>query len=148
MAYKDEYEVARLLLLPETNAAIDELGGSARNVRWHLHPPMLKALGVDNKMEISARTAPVFRALRAGKRLRGTKLDPFGRMKLRRIERSLIGEFTAAMDSVYDRLTPETLDHAIVIAELPDGIRGYEELKLRRVEEFRRRLAEELSAAG
>ena len=146
MAYKDEYEVARLLLLPEADAALGEVGGRRRDVTWHLHPPMLKALGFDRKLEIGSWATPAFRALRAGKRLRGTRWDPFGRTSMRRTERDLVDEFVAALATVRERLTGETLDRAIAIAALPDGVRGYEELKLRRADEFRRRLGEELAA--
>ncbi len=93
------------------------------------------------KIGFGARTAPAFRALRAGKRLRGTRLDPFGRTEMRRVERALPGEFLATMDTVYGALTAANLDQAVALAELPDMIRGYEDLKLRRVGEYRERCA-------
>ena len=145
MAYKDEYEVARLLLLPEATATVAEVGGARSDATWHLHPPLLKALGFDGKLAIGAWATPAFRALRAGKRLRGTRLDPFGRTEMRRTERSLIGEYLAAMHAVFPRLSAESLERAVTIASLPDGVRGYEDLKLQRVAEFRQRLAAELA---
>ena len=142
MAYKDEYEVARLMLLPEARAAAAAAGGPDAEVTWQLHPPALKALGRTSKLGFGPRTAPAFRALRAAKRLRGTRLDPFGRTELRRIEQALPGEYVTMMDSVIRSLTADNLDQAVTIAALPDMIRGYEELKLRRVGEYRARCAE------
>jgi indolepyruvate ferredoxin oxidoreductase len=84
------------------------------------------------------------RALRAGKRLRGTRFDPFGKTELRRIEAALPAEFLATMDTVYAGLDAEHLDAAVTIAELPDMIRGYEDLKMRRVGAYRARNAAEL----
>jgi indolepyruvate ferredoxin oxidoreductase len=81
------------------------------------------------------------RTLRAGKRVRGTRLDPFGHTEMRRIEATLPAEFLTTMATVYAALDAEHLDGAVTIAELPDMIRGYEELKLRRVAEYRDRVA-------
>ncbi len=144
MAYKDEYEVARLLLLPEGELAAKSVVGDEARVSWHLHPPMLKALGMDSKLELGSWSKPAFVALRTGKRLRGTRFDLFGRTEMRRMEAALPGEFLAAMQTVHDGLTLDNLDLAVEIAGLPDGIRGYEDLKLRRVAEFREQLVDAL----
>jgi indolepyruvate ferredoxin oxidoreductase len=145
MAYKDEYEVARLMLLPETQATADAVGGPGAVFAWHLHPPMLRALGMNDKLTIGRWGRPAIRALRRGKRLRGTALDPFGRTEIRRLERALPGEYVDAMRTVYARLTADRLDEAVAIAELPDRVRGYEHLKLRRIGEYRRELADRLA---
>jgi indolepyruvate ferredoxin oxidoreductase len=134
MAYKDEYEVARLMLLPEGRAAVARAGGAGARVTWQLHPPVLRALGRSSKVAFGPRSAPVFAALARGKRLRGTRLDPFGRTRLRATERALPGEFLTAMDRVY--------------AALPDHVRGYESLKERRVEEYRTMLRDALGGFG
>jgi indolepyruvate ferredoxin oxidoreductase len=145
MAYKDEYEVARLLLLPEGQLAADAVAGTTgASTRWHLHPPMLRALGMDRKVELGPWARPALRALRASKRLRGTRLDPFGRTEVRRTERALVSEFLAAMHEVYAHLRAENLADAVAIARLPDVVRGYEDLKLRRVREYRSELADRL----
>ncbi len=141
MAYKDEYEVARLLIGPEGVAAAEAVGGTGAEVTWHLHPPMLKALGLDDKVPLGSWAKPMLKTLAAGKRVRGTRLDPFGRMEMRRIERSLIDEYRSALTQVLPRLSSSNLTEATALAQLPDLVRGYEELKLRRVEEFRRALA-------
>ena len=146
MAYKDEYEVARLLLLPEAGATAQDIAGPDATVTWHLHPPMLSALGWDSKIRIGSWAAPAFRALRAGKRLRGTRLDPFGRAELRRTERDLVDEFIAVVDEIVSTVEAATLADAIAIAGLPDRVRGYEELKRRRIAEYRIELADGLAA--
>ncbi|MDH3299348.1 MAG: indolepyruvate ferredoxin oxidoreductase family protein [Acidimicrobiia bacterium] len=145
MAYKDEYEVARLLLGPEGRAAAEAVGGPDAEVSWHLHPPMLKALGLDDKIPLGPWATPMLKTLAAGKRLRSTRMDPFGRMEMRRIERSLIDEYRSALDQVIDRLSSSNLDAATALAQLPDIVRGYEDLKLRRVAEFRDHLATTLT---
>ncbi len=145
MAYKDEYEVARLLVGPEGRAAAEAVGGPDAEVSWHLHPPMLKALGLDDKVPLGPWATPLLKTLAAGKRVRGTRLDPFGRMEMRRVERSLIDEYRSALDQVIPRLSSSNLESATALAQLPDMVRGYEELKLRRVAEFRERLATALT---
>lgn len=144
MAYKDEYEVARLMLLPEAEQAAEAVGGPDALVTWHLHPPMLKALGMKSKIGFGPRSKPLIQALRAAKRLRGTRLDPFARSEMRRTERALVGEFRDSMDVVYAGLTIDNLDEAAAIAQLPMGIRGFEELKVRRIGEYRDQLRERL----
>ena len=105
MAYKDEYEVARLLLLPEMQAAYEEVGGATTTVTWRLHPPMLRALGLDRKIEMGPRYRPVMKALRRGKRLRGTVADPFRWANVRRVERAMIPEYEKAVTALADRLS-------------------------------------------
>jgi len=146
MAYKDEYEVARLMLLPEATAAARSAGGADARITWQLHPPMLKALGRQSKVAFRSWTRPAFTALRACKRLRGTRLDPFGWTEMRRMEQALPDEFVDALDTVLRSLSAENLDEAVAIAELPDVVRGYEDLKVRRVGEYRERLTAALLA--
>jgi len=136
MAYKDEYEVARLLLLPSSRAAAEAVGGPGARVHWHLHPPVLRALGLQRKLRLGRWATPMFRALRAGRRLRGTPFDLFGMAKLRRIERSLVTEYVAVVDQLVAGYSTARAADAVAIASLPDLIRGYEHLKLRRVEQY------------
>ncbi len=145
MAYKDEYEVARLLVGPEGIAAAAAVAGPDTTVTWKLHPPMLKALGMDTKVGVPASVGvPAMKALAKGKRLRGTKLDPFGRAEVRVVERAMVDEFEAAMASTLDRTRAGeiSIDDAIAVAELPMAVRGYEDLKLERAATFRRALSE------
>jgi indolepyruvate ferredoxin oxidoreductase len=99
-----------------------------------------------DKLTLGRRARPAIRALRRGKRLRGTRLDPFGRTEIRRLERALPGEYLDAMRRVYERLTADHLDEAVAIAALPDLVRGYEDLKLRRIGEYRQELDRRLAA--
>ena len=87
----------------------------------------------------------MLRLLRHGRRLRGTPLDPFGYAHVRRVERSLPGEYLALVDRALERLSPDTLATAIEIAELPELVRGYEAIKLAGVERFRTRGSELLA---
>ena len=128
MAYKDEYEVARLHL-----ASIPSEG----RFWFHLHPPLLRALGLKRKLKLGRWFVPAFRMLRSMRRLRGTALDPFGHAKVRRVERELIGEYRDLVARALPRLTPETAPLVLEICDLPDGIRGYEEIKLRSVKRYR-----------
>jgi indolepyruvate ferredoxin oxidoreductase len=148
MAYKDEYEVARLMLdddaMAEAYTVAGQNDGGRGRIAYQLHPPLLRALGVDHKLRFGYWSRPLFRWLARGKRLRGTVLDPFRWTKVRRAERALPGEYRAAMTKVLGALTADNLDAAVRVAELPDLVRGYEDLKLERVAEFRHRLAEDV----
>jgi indolepyruvate ferredoxin oxidoreductase len=144
MAYKDEYEVARLALLDESQRRYQAVGGPDTTVTYHLHPPMLRALGVDRKLKFGRTGEPSFAALRAMKRLRGSRLDPFGYAEVRRVERAMITEFEQAIDTLVRHLTADNLDEATAIASLPDSVRGYEDIKLERAKAYRAELAERL----
>jgi indolepyruvate ferredoxin oxidoreductase len=145
MAYKDEYEVARLALLDESRRRYEEVGGAGTKVTFHLHPPALRSMGVDRKLKFRHTAGPSFRALRAMKRLRGTPLDPFGRARVRKVERAMVPEYESALDTVVAGLTVDRLAEAVEIASLPDQVRGYEDLKLRRAETYRAELARRLA---
>ena len=145
MAYKDEYEVARLALLDESQARYRAVGGPDTDVTYHLHPPALRALGVQRKLGFKRAAAPSFEALRSMKRLRGTMADPFRWAEVRKVERAMIPEYEAALDTLIDRLTADRLDEAAAIASLPDSVRGYEDLKLERATAYRAELTRRLS---
>jgi indolepyruvate ferredoxin oxidoreductase len=145
MAYKDEYEVARLMTDADGLAAAREVAGRRGRIAWRLHPPLLRAMGLSHKISIPSWAGPAVRLLAKGKRLRGTPLDPFGYSHVRRLERELPGEYVAAIDRALAALSAEKLDDAIALAELPDLVRGYEEIKVRRVESYRQRLREALA---
>jgi indolepyruvate ferredoxin oxidoreductase len=145
MAYKDEYEVARLALLDESQRRYEAVGGSDTKVTYHLHPPMLRSLGIDRKLKFRRTGAPSFTALRAMKKLRGTIADPFRWAEVRKVERAMIPEFERAIDTLVSRLSPDNLDEAIAIASLPDQVRGYEDIKLERAGAYCAELAERLS---
>ena len=137
MAYKDEYEVARLHLDTALEAELRARFGEPIRFYWHLHPPILRALGLERKLKLGAWFTPAFKALRALRGLRGSALDIFGYASVRRLERALIGEYRALVETALGRLTPETHDRAVAIAELPDEIRGFEHVKVDSVARFR-----------
>ncbi len=140
LAYKDEYEVARLSLGVKDH--IRERFGEGARFSWKLHPPVLRALGMDRKIALGSWFTPMFRILRAMRRLRGTRLDVFGYTRVRRVERALVAEYRQIIDSQLAHLGPDTLARAVEIAGLPDLIRGYEQVKLDSVETYHRRLHE------
>ena len=151
MAYKDEYEVARLHLAALAGTELASRFGPQARVYWHLHPPILRALGLKRKIKLGTWFAPVFRLLAAMKGLRGTALDPFGRAEVRRVERQLVEEYRGMIETALAGLGPETHDAAVALAELPDEIRGYEEIKLanvRRAREMAAPLLDRLRAAA
>jgi indolepyruvate ferredoxin oxidoreductase len=124
MAYKDEYEVARL------HAA----ASYGEKPVFHLSPPLITgidpATGRRRKIALPGWLAlPLFHVLRHGKHVRGTALDVFGRQHERRVERALIEQYIADLHRVLADLRPETLDVAVAIAALPDMIRGFGPVK-------------------
>jgi indolepyruvate ferredoxin oxidoreductase len=143
MAYKDEYEVARLHLRPEVQASIRAELGEAK-VRYQIHPPLLRALGLRRKLSLGTWVEGAFRLLVSLRRLRGTPLDPFGYARVRRVERALVDEYRSMVERALGDLAPERHERAVRIARLPDLVRGYEDVKLRTVQRFR----EEARALG
>jgi indolepyruvate ferredoxin oxidoreductase len=148
MAYKDEYEVARLHLDAFERARLDDAFGAGAEVQILLHPPGLRALGLKRKLRLGTSARPLLASLRAARRLRGTALDPFGRTAIRRLERDLIDEHRTLVRSALRWLTPGTQDDVAAVAALPDLIRGYEEIKLASVERYRATAVESLAALG
>jgi indolepyruvate ferredoxin oxidoreductase len=137
LAYKDEYEVARLHLLPEFAEALARAVPAGEQLRYRLHPPFLRALGVRRKLAFPAWLAhPLFRALRGLRRLRGSAADPFGYASLRRLERRLAVQYEADLRGVLARLSRTTHAQAVELARLPLEIRGYEELKRAAIQRF------------
>jgi indolepyruvate ferredoxin oxidoreductase len=124
MAYKDEYEVARL----HTAATYGE------KPEFHMSPPLItgmdKATGRRRKIAIPGWVAlPLFRVLRHGKLVRGTPLDPFGYQAERRSESALIDQYAADLRTVLAALRPDNLNTAVALAELPEQIRGFGPVK-------------------
>jgi indolepyruvate ferredoxin oxidoreductase len=135
MAYKDEYEVARLYsdgaFLRQAAAEFD---GKLR-FTFHLAPPLLArrdpATGEPRKMTFGPWMMRVFALLAKLKVLRGTAFDPFGRSEERRSERRLVAEYEAMLDEVLPKLTPDNHHLAVGIAAIPEKIRGFGHVKAR-----------------
>ncbi|MDT0485944.1 indolepyruvate ferredoxin oxidoreductase family protein [Streptomyces doebereineriae] len=130
MAYKDEYEVARLHLDRAEKSRRDREFGPDARVSVLLHPPVLRALGVKRKIRLRRTATLVFRALHATRGLRGTPFDVFGYAAVRRVERQLIVEYRDLMRTALAHLTPENSEEVAALAALPGLVRGYEDIKL------------------
>ncbi len=125
MAYKDEYEVARLLTKPEFERGLHEQWEAVESIEYNLHPPLLRRLGMKRKLRLGGWFRAVLAALAKGKFLRGTPFDPFGWSRHRRRERSLIGWYENALREALRA----GAEDAAEFAALPERIRGYEEVK-------------------
>ncbi len=140
MAYKDEYEVARLHTDPAFAAKIDGMFEGDYRVVHHLAPPLLgrtNAQGEPVKQAFGPWMRRAFAVLARCKGLRGTAFDPFGRTEERRTERALIQEYRASIDEVLAGLDVARLPLAVEIARLPEGIRGYGHVKARHLARVR-----------
>jgi indolepyruvate ferredoxin oxidoreductase len=134
MAYKDEYEVARLYADDRFRRDLASAFTGEYRLKFNLAPPFLGGAlddqGRPMKKEFGGWMAPAFSLLARFKFLRGTALDPFGFTAERRLERRLIGEYRARIEGLAGRLTAENIETAIAIASLPEDIRGYGPVKL------------------
>jgi indolepyruvate ferredoxin oxidoreductase len=142
MAYKDEYEVARLHLDSIEQARLRQEFGPGAGVQVLLHPPLLRALGMKRKLRLRRSAEPLFSVLYRARKLRGTRLDPFGYAGMRRLERELIDEYVGLVEHAAGKLTADNAQLVTRIAQLPEMVRGYEEIKLANVEQMRSRAAE------
>lgn len=145
MAYKDEYEVARLALDPAMTRQVTRQFGEDAKVRVMLHPPALRALGLDRKLALGAWFKPVFHFLKLAKPVRGTPFDVFGFAKVRRVERALPDEYKTLVSGLLEDLTVENHDETVALCGLPDMIRGYEDIKLDNVDAYRQTVEAMLS---
>jgi indolepyruvate ferredoxin oxidoreductase len=143
LAYKDEYEVARLQADPGFRKKIEGMFEGDYRVVHYLAPPLLTRK--EEKMRFGPWIQPVFRILQHLKFLRGTALDPFGYTDERRTERALILEYEETVERLLARLTPQNHALALQIAALPDEIRGYGSVKARSIGPARKKREELLA---
>ena len=136
MAYKDEYEVARL----HTNTAflqkIGDMFEGDYTVNYHLAPPIISKTnekGELQKQKFGPLMLTGFKLLKHLKVLRGTPLDIFGNTEEREMERALIGDYVASIDEVLAKLNANNHALALEIANLPDAIKGFGHVKARNV---------------
>lgn len=130
LAYKDEYEVARLLCGSRAKVS-DAFEGPAR-LTHHLAPPVLSRNGPDGrpvKRAFKGAALWLFPVLARMRGLRGTAFDPFGRSAERRMERQLIADYESDLEVILARLTPSLLPTATALASLPLEIRGFGPVK-------------------
>jgi indolepyruvate ferredoxin oxidoreductase len=133
LAYKDEYEVARLLSAPAFLRQIaDRFEGDYR-IAFNLAPPGIArrdaATGQLKKREFGPWMLVAMKMLARARRLRGTILDPFGRTEERRAERRLIARYEQTVQRILDKTRPDNVETAAKLASIPEGIRGYGHVK-------------------
>ncbi|CAM9849411.1 unnamed protein product, partial [Phaeothamnion confervicola] len=137
MAYKDEYEVARLHSDGGFRKKIDAMFEGDYKLVFHLAPPLLAKAdpqtGEPRKMTFGPWMMAAFRLLAKLKGLRGTALDPFGHTDERRAERRLVADYEGTVDELLRGLTRENLSLAVEVASLPESIRGYGHIKAKNI---------------
>jgi len=142
LAYKDEYEVARLYTDGAFRKKIEAMFEGDYKLVFHLAPPLLAKpdarTGEPGKMRFGGWTMGLFKILARWKTLRGTALDIFGRTEERRMERALIGEYEETVQALLQGLTRDTHALAIEIASLPESVRGYGHIKAKSAEAARK----------
>jgi len=150
LAYKDEYEVARLHVASGFLERLREEYGPGAKLRFHLAPPLISrgvdARGRPRKREFGGWILPVFRVLARLRRLRGTKLDPFGHTAERRLERELIVELEQTVETLLATLSPANVRQATDIVKLYLEIRGYGPVKTEAAARIRAQVAQALAA--
>jgi len=150
LAYKDEYEVARLYCDLAFRAALDEQFEGDFTLQLHLAPPFLPdrepAIGPPPKRAFGPWIFTAFRLLAKFKGLRGTPFDPFGHTAERKRERQLIGEYEALIEELVAGLGHGNHALAVELAAVPEQIRGYGHVKTAHLEDAKAREAQLLEA--
>lgn len=144
MAYKDEYEVARLYSSPEFINTINEKFEGKIKIRLHLAPPIFgrrNSQGDPVKIKFPAWILKVFPFLAKLKVLRESKLDLFGITSERKMERALRDEFELLLSWVAERLNADNFDTACSLLKAPDLVKGYGHIKLNSVKGYQRQLS-------
>ncbi|MCM2327623.1 MAG: indolepyruvate ferredoxin oxidoreductase family protein [Lysobacter sp.] len=135
MAYKDEYEVARLYAEGDFLARVSRQFEGDYRLKLHMAPPLWSgtdpATGEPRKAAYGPWMLKAMAVLAKFRWLRGTAFDPFGRSQERREERRLIEEYEELLGEIAERLAPATLAVAVDLASLPEHIRGYGPVKAR-----------------
>lgn len=132
MAYKDEYEVARLYADGRFLKRLAEEFDGKAELQFHMAPPLLgkkDAQGRPVKSTFGPWMLPALRLLAKFKFLRGTVMDPFGRTAERRMERGLVQEYRATVDDILRRLPDVNMEVALELARLPEKMRGFGHIK-------------------
>ncbi len=148
LAYKDEYEVARLYSDGRYRAWLSQAFEGDVKLTFHMAPPWARdysGAARPRKQDFGGWVRHLFPLLARFKVLRGTRLDPFGRSKERREEVALIADYEAVVEELIGTLSPERHALCIEIASIPDAIRGYGPVKARNLEKAKAREAELLA---
>jgi indolepyruvate ferredoxin oxidoreductase len=146
MAYKDEYEVARLYSAPEFRRQLEAEFDGVKEIRFNLAPPLFArrdpATGHLLKGEYGPWMLSAMKWLAKARKLRGSAFDLFGRTAERRMERELVGQYGQRIESLLAGLNSESLALAVQIADVPEQIRGFGHVKEVSVKQARLRWAE------
>ncbi|MGH8679808.1 MAG: indolepyruvate ferredoxin oxidoreductase family protein, partial [Burkholderiales bacterium] len=149
LAYKDEYEVARLYTDGSFELKIRQVFDGDYKLHFHLAPPLLARRNPDTgelvKAEYGRWMLGAFRLLAKLRFLRGTAFDLFGYSRERRMERALIGQYEATIEELRARLSAQNHSLAVRIASIPEEIRGYGHVKERHLKQARAKEAELLA---
>jgi indolepyruvate ferredoxin oxidoreductase len=149
LAYKDEYEVARLYADPAFLRALHRQFEGDYRLEFNLAPPAIAGrdavTGHLKKRTFGVWMLPAFRVLAKFRVLRGTRLDPFGRTAERRMERHLIAEHEAVVEELLRGLNPANHPLAVELAAVPEMIRGFGHVKEANVKRAKAKEAELLA---
>lgn len=154
LAYKDEYEVARLFTDGMFQRQVEEQFEGVRAMEFYLAPPFLarfhkdKSTGHPRKVRLGGWIMPVFRLLAKGKSIRGTRWDLFGYSAERRLERQMIADYERMLDGIAGQLEQDNHAIAVALAELPLEVKGFGHVKLANYKAAKRREADLLQAFG
>ena len=146
LAYKDEYEVARLFVETAFQAEVARQFEGDYRLKFHLAPPLFASrdpkTGHLIKQEFGGWMLPAFKILAKLRFLRGTALDPFGHTQERKVERALITDYEALVGELLAGLTAHNHALAVRLASVPDDIKGYGHVKDANLEKARRKEAD------
>lgn len=147
MAFKDEYEVARLFTDGRFAQQLHEQFSGPLSLRFHMAPPLLSTGARPEKITFGPWLMPVMRALARLRFLRGGVCDPFGHSQARRMERRLLREYKHLLASLPALLNADNFDTVVELASLPEAVRGYGKVKdaaIRAMQERRDALLDKL----
>ena len=149
MAYKDEYEVARLYTNGDFKEKLSNAFEGKLKLKFHVAPPLFAPkdpnTGKLKKITLGSWILPIFKVLSKLKFLRGTILDPFGKTKERKMERLLINQYKKDLTKILNELDTKNISLAVQIASIPEMIRGYGHVKeenMKKAEQKRKELLE------
>jgi indolepyruvate ferredoxin oxidoreductase len=155
MAYKDEYEVARLYAETDFAEQIARQFEGDYTLSFNLAPPLLDwrkdASGRPRKVRFGPWMMPAFKVLAKMRFLRGTPFDPFARSRDRKLERKLLHDYLSLLDVIRSGRREDNLDLAIRLARLPEAVRGFGPVKEAAIAEFyadRDKLLRQFDSAG
>ncbi|MGN5478109.1 DUF6537 domain-containing protein [Cupriavidus basilensis] len=129
MAYKDEYEVARLLTISGFEKRVAERFSGSVRLKYNLQPPLARTFGLQGKVRVGRWIRPALKTLAALKFLRGTALDPFHALAPRKEERALLAWYEGVLGQGLKLLDAHNSAQVVELLQLPTTIRGYEAVK-------------------